>query len=168
MKNNKGFTLLEVIISISIIIFIMFAFFRVYNSSIRVNTKNDRDIKALNLAQSELEDLRSQIKNLDDNTFLTIAGDEIKIVEIPITTDNNDTKPYTKIYIKNYLNGESMKPREYKIQIDISKSYVLEKMYLFDIDISAKLGDEYFSKRNVKLSTSILSNSVESTIDSKK
>ncbi len=61
-KSNKGFTLLELLVSLTIITFILFAFFRIINTTTRVNTKNDRDIKALNIAQTEVENLRNQIK----------------------------------------------------------------------------------------------------------
>ena len=53
-NNNKGFTLLELLISLSIITIILLAFSTIIISSIKGNTKNDKDINALNLAQSEI------------------------------------------------------------------------------------------------------------------
>ena len=62
-NNNKGFTLLELLISLSIITIILLAFSTIIISSIKGNTKNDKDISALNLAQSEIEIVRKQIKD---------------------------------------------------------------------------------------------------------
>ena len=62
-NNNKGFTLLELLISLSIITIILLAFSTITISSIKGNTKNDKDISALNLAQSEIEVVRKQIKD---------------------------------------------------------------------------------------------------------
>ncbi|WP_158540696.1 type IV pilus modification PilV family protein [Romboutsia weinsteinii] len=156
MKRNKGFTLLEVLVSLAIIISIMFAFFKVYNSSIRVNTKNDRDIKALNLAQSELENLRSQIKNLK-------RSEEDKKIEINIgekQIDIDSLNKTTVTYEKNYTDEDDMKERVYKINLTLEKSNVTNQIYMFNIDIDIKLKDEYFSKRKTELSTSILSNNI--------
>lgn len=155
MNDNKGFTLLEVIISLSIITFVMFSSYRVYDNSIKVNTKNDRDIKALNLAQSEIEDLRNQIKNLETNTFLEIDEEKVEFAEIPTAISG---QKYTKSYMKNYIDDKNNKQREYEVYISINKEEIIDKIYLFDIDISVKLKDDYFSKRQIKLSTSILSN----------
>lgn len=82
-KYSKGFTLLELLVSLSIITLILISFFKVYNSTIRVNTKNDIDIKALNLAQSEIENLRNQIKSKEDN----------EDIEIKYTIDSNIDNP---------------------------------------------------------------------------
>ena len=65
-NNKKGFTLLELLVSISIISILLLAFLTIILSSIKVNTKNDKDISALYIAQSEIEVVRKQIK--DGNT----------------------------------------------------------------------------------------------------
>lgn len=154
-RKNKGFTLLELIVSLAIIVSVMFAFFKIYNSSIRVNTKNDRDIKALNLAQSELENLRNQIKNLGDKDEINIGGQIINLKELDKETIN---------YEKNYTDEEQMNERIYEISLTLDKSDVIGKMYLFDINIDVNLKDKYFSKRDTKLYTSILSNVTSNTV----
>ncbi|MBO3444075.1 prepilin-type N-terminal cleavage/methylation domain-containing protein [Clostridium sp. CCUG 7971] len=158
-RKNKGFTLLEVLISLAIIIFIMFAFFKIYNSSIRVNTKNDRDIKALNLAQNELENLRNQIKTLGDKTYLNVGEDKVEINQINEISDKidiSDINEKTKNYKKNY-NDDEMKPRKYDIKLNLYKENIVDKMYLFHIYVLVESEDKHFTKRKVELSTSILS-----------
>ena len=59
--NNRGFTLIEILISMAIISIVLFSLFTTINSSIRQNTKNEKDIKLLNIAQSEIENLRKEI-----------------------------------------------------------------------------------------------------------
>lgn len=158
-KKNKGFTLLELLVALAIIISIMFAFFKVYNSSIRVNTKNDRDIKALNLAQSELENLRNQIKNLkrsedDKKIEINIGGKQIDVEEL------GEEPIHIPTYEKNYTDEDGMKERVYKINLTLEKSSVTNQIYMFNINIDAKSKDEYLSKKKIELSTSILSNNI--------
>ncbi|MGL4911775.1 MAG: PulJ/GspJ family protein, partial [Romboutsia sp.] len=57
LNKNNGFTLLELLVSLAIVGLILLGFFRVMDSTQRINTKNDRDIKALNILQSEIENL---------------------------------------------------------------------------------------------------------------
>ena len=85
-RDIKGFTLIELIIALSIISILSLAFFKILNSSIKYNTKNEKDIKALNIAQSEVENLRREIKlsNLqiilydrDKKPFITIPENNI-------------------------------------------------------------------------------------------
>lgn len=105
MKNrsNKGFTLLELLVTLAVVVLALFAFFRVLNSTTRVNAKNDRDIKAINLAQSEIENLRSQIKSKGDEGNLEIQNtinpkinnpQESDIdeegIKIPLSNEGND------------------------------------------------------------------------------
>ena len=81
MKKNKGFTLIELLVALAIVGIILLAFFRSVDSTNRMNAKNDRDIKALNIAQSEIENLRNQIKNGGQLDKIKIE-DVIDILEI--------------------------------------------------------------------------------------
>ena len=83
-NNKKGFTLLELLVSISIISILLLAFLTIILSSIKVNTKNDKDISALYIAQSEIEVVRKQIK--DGNT--SFVNSENKSLVINDTLGN--------------------------------------------------------------------------------
>ncbi|WP_042278061.1 PulJ/GspJ family protein [[Clostridium] dakarense] len=168
MKNNtnEGFTLLELLVSLAIITLIMFAFFRILNTTIRVNTKNDRDIKALNVAQTEIENLRKQIKNkpLDNRERRLIIYNDSnqskdKSEEILFNNDKSK-KEYSHILINE--NGSKNK---YNITLDIerkliqgNKKYNNSNMisssfndYEYNIDINVELEDKYFSKKDTSL-----------------
>lgn len=148
-KNNKGFTLLELLVSLAIITILLLAFFRIIDSTIRISTKNDRDIKALNIAQSEIENVRSQLKNLGDEKTINIDGQSIKVDEIEATVK---TIEYSKDY----------KGKDYQIIMNLNKNeevedIYLKDMYLVDVKIDVKLKDKYFSKKNTECQTTILS-----------
>ena len=55
LKKSKGFTLIELLVALAIVSTILLAFFKVTDSTTKMNVKNDLDIKALNLAQSEIK-----------------------------------------------------------------------------------------------------------------
>ncbi|HSQ88641.1 type IV pilus modification PilV family protein [Romboutsia sp.] len=148
-KNNKGFTLLELLVSLAIITILLLSFFRIIDSTIRMNTKNDRDIKALNIAQSEIENVRSQLKNLSNKKTINIDGQSIKLDEIEDTIKTIE-------YSKNY------EGKDYQIIMNLNKNkevedIYLKDMYLVDVKIDVKLKDKYLSKKNTKLETTILS-----------
>ncbi|MFI3210542.1 MAG: prepilin-type N-terminal cleavage/methylation domain-containing protein [Peptostreptococcaceae bacterium] len=86
-KSNRGFTLLEVLISISILTIIVLSFANFLSSNIKYNVKNEQDIKALNIATSEIENLRYQIKNNQDIFFTT---DDKEFVELLNAWEIND------------------------------------------------------------------------------
>lgn len=81
--NKKGFTLIELIIALSIVSIILMAFYTLINSSIKQNTKTEKDIKSLNIAQSEVENLRDEIKS--SGAFINIKDDNRSnsLVSIP-------------------------------------------------------------------------------------
>lgn len=72
--NIKGFTLIEMLIAMSIISILVLAFHTTITSTIKGNAKNERDIKALNIAQSEIEVVRNQIK--EGNTVFVNSNNE--------------------------------------------------------------------------------------------
>lgn len=131
-NNNKGFTLLELLISLSIITIILLAFSTIIISSIKGNTKNDKDISALNLAQSEIEILRKQIKDGK--------------------TDFND-EPYIKEI--------DSKKFEVKLSVSESKEDTSSQYTLYEVYVSVEAKQEneendYFSKKHTELVTEVL------------
>ena len=130
-NNNKGFTLLELLISLSIITIILLAFSTITISSIKGNTKNDKDISALNLAQSEIEILRKQIKDGK--------------------TDFND-EPYIK-----EIDGKKF---EVKLSVSESKEDTSSQYTLYEVYVSVESKQEneendYFSKKHTELVTEV-------------
>lgn len=129
LKQNKGFTLIELLVALAIAGTIILAFFKIIDSTNKMNVKNDIDIKALNIAQSEIEILRSQIKD-------------------GIQQEETKEKTYEKI-----IDG-----KEFKVTLDISKSEVNTKninenteMYMYTINISVESLDKYFSTKITKI-----------------
>ena len=83
MKNrsSKGFTLAEILISLSILSILILVFFGVINTSIKNNKKNEIDINSLSLAQSEVENIRIQIKNNNISNLKDLENNEFIIGE---------------------------------------------------------------------------------------
>ena len=100
LKQDKGFTLIELLVALAIVGIILLAFFTSINSTIRMDAKNDRDIKALNIAQSEIENLRNQIKNHEQLEKLEIK-DVINILENEIEYEYNENLKKLNIYLTN-------------------------------------------------------------------
>lgn len=126
-KKNKGFTLIELLIALAIVGIILLAFFKVTDNTTKMNVKNDIDIKALNIAQSEIENLRNQIKNGEQveskNHIKSIDGKEFK-VELHIIS-----KSEVKTQKKNLNTG----------------------LYMYTINIKVKPRDTYFSGKLTEL-----------------
>lgn len=132
-KSNKGFTLIEILIAMSIISLIAMAFFTFLNTSIRFNSKNEKDIKALNIAQSEVENLREQIKSGKTEDFKFVNGSTINL---------NSAIP-NKLSLE--VNGVL-----YNLEIDLKES---ENLYT--IHVNVKLNNKYISKKSIDLVTQV-------------
>ena len=152
-EKSKGFTLIELLVSLAIVGTILLAFFKIIDSTNRMNVKNDRDIKALNIAQSEIENLRSQIKEKADNN-------ERKLFVYDNSLDSNDKKIEISFDKKNeYFRIYEDADIKYKICLDIKREMVKEDTfndYIYTINITVQLEDKYFSKKiteinNVKI-----------------
>ena len=88
-NNSRGFTLVEVLVSLSILSILILVFFGVINTSIKNNKKNEVDINALSLAQSEVENIRIQIKNNNTSNLKDLENNEFVIGENHNYTSNN-------------------------------------------------------------------------------
>ena len=153
LEKSKGFTLIELLVALAIVGTILLAFFKIIDSTNRMNVKNDRDIKALNIAQSEIENLRSQIKEKADNN-------ERKLFVYDNSLDSNDKKIEISFDKKNeYFRIYEDADIKYKICLDIKREMVKEDTfndYIYTINITVQLEDKYFSKKiteinNVKI-----------------
>ena len=152
-EKSKGFTLIELLVSLAIVGTILLAFFKIIDSTNRMNVKNDRDIKALNIAQSEIENLRSQIKEKADNN-------ERELFVYDNSLDSNDKKIEISFDKKNeYFRIYEDADIKYKICLYIKREMVKEDTfndYIYTINITVQLEDKYFSKKiteinNVKI-----------------
>lgn len=127
LKKNKGFTLIELLIALAIVGIILLVFFKVTDNTTKMNVKNDIDIKALNLAQSEIENLRNQIKN----------GEQVE----------------SKNYIKS-IDGKEFKVELHiisKSEVKTQKKNLNTGLYMYTININVKPCDTYFSGKLTEL-----------------
>lgn len=133
MKNrsSKGFTLAEILISLSILSILILVFFGVINTSIKNNKKNEIDINSLSLAQSEVENIRIQIKNNNISNLKDLENNEIII-------DADIENSYT---FKNY---------EVKISVE------QESDLLYKVKVTVSHKNSNYSKRNVQIITQVV------------
>lgn len=147
-NNNKGFTLLELLVSISIISIILLAFSTIIISIIKGNRKNDKDINALNLAQSEIEVVRKQIK--DGNTSFVNSENESLVL-----SDNSDSIENTRnIYYKN-VDGKRFEVKFYIYKNEESLGGNLYKLCARVESKQINGEDDYFSKKYTELVTEV-------------
>ena len=151
-NNNKGFTLLELLISLSIITIILLAFSTIIISSIKGNTKNDKDINALNLAQSEIEIVRKQIKD-GKTSFKNSENETLEFNSISDSIENTENIYYKDVDGKNF---------EVKFYISKNDEYLGGSLYKLWVRIKSKQKDEednweddYFSKKYTELITEV-------------
>ena len=115
IKDLRGLTLIELLISISILSIIGLTFFSTINTSININKKNEEDIKAMHLAQSEMENLRAQMKSEESDT------------EIKDLYDNT-------IYLGK-ANGYELEDYEVDINISIIEEELEIKKFFYEINV---------------------------------
>lgn len=126
--KSKGFTLVEVLISLSILSILMLVFFSIINTSIKTNKKNEIDINAMNIAQSEVENIRVQIKNNTSN---------IKNLE------NNDIIIGT---------SNSYTTNDYVVEILVQQKSDL----LYEISVTVTPDNSNFSKKDTQIITQVV------------
>ena len=131
---SKGFTLVEVLVSLSILSILMLVFFNVINISIKNNKKNEVDINALHLAQSEIENIRAQIKNNNISNMKDLENNEIVI-------------------------GESSSYLSYNVDILVEQKSDL----LYEIKVGVKYQNFDFSKKNTQIITQVVIGTRNST-----
>lgn len=151
-NNDKGFTLLELLISLSIITIILLAFSTIIISSIKGNTKNDKDISALNLAQSEIEIVRKQIKD-GKTSFKNSENETLEFNSIIDSIENTENIYYKDVDGKNF---------EVKFYISKNDEYLGGSLYKLWVRVKSKQKDDednweddYFSKKYTELITEV-------------
>jgi prepilin-type N-terminal cleavage/methylation domain-containing protein len=182
IRNNNGFTLIELIIALSVVSIILMAFYSIINSSIKHNVKNEKDIKALNIAQSEVESLRNEIKSsnssiniYDDegNVLITIAesediiwkdnGEKKNIDIVDIITDGK-YKDYMADTDKGGKDSSTLQyyrtldsdPTKYIVKLNLSREKKASK-YMYIINVRVSPTNKNFSKKEIVLTTNVLS-----------
>lgn len=137
MKLNKqeGFTLLELLVALGILSIIVITFTTILAIGIRGNTKNDKDIKALQLAQSEIEIIRNQIKN-GDTIFKNSSGNNI------VSGESYEKKIYESYFTVT-------------IHIDKDINSPLYTIRAIVKPIGANNKQDYFSKKETEVITQV-------------
>lgn len=144
IKDSRGFTLIELVVSISILSIIGLAFFSAINTSIKTNKKNETDIKAMHLAQSEMENLRIQIKNYKESTP---ENDEINICD----SKDNPVPILTEDYKKNEDDINYILD-DYGVKITVIKKDDL----LYEIMVIVFELNKNFSNKDTKIITRVV------------
>lgn len=76
MITDKGITIIEILIVITIVAFLLLGFFQLSSFSFRVIQHNEKQIKAINLAQEEIEAARNiRDESWDNISSLTMGAD---------------------------------------------------------------------------------------------
>lgn len=159
-KSEKGFTLIEVLVAMSILMVIATIFFKTINTSIISNHNNNKRIDAMNIAQIEIESIEQKIKNGDklsgEITWEKISdipvkcneseceGDLHKKCEVA-TIDDNDLNSYIREK-DNY---------KYKVKLYLHRKNLGNK-YLYTVKVDVNLIDK--DNNYASLSTKIYSN----------
>lgn len=146
MEKNKGFTLIELLVSISILSILTIAFTTVSISAIKGNSKNSIDIVAMNIAQGEIENIRSQMKEYEKSSSISLTSVEgHKILE-------NEVNEFSMISNNN----------TYNVSIEIKKAVIEGITYpeLYEVKVKVKEEKEYFSGKSTELVTQIRLNKI--------
>lgn len=140
LKSNKGFTLIEVLVAMGIIMLIAMAFFSVNNTSIITNAKNEKDIQAMNIAQSVMEDIREYIK--EDKEYIES--------KYQIDIYNNEKWTNDK-YNESIKSTQKLGNNMYNINIEIYRENISNR-YLYKIIVDVSTPN---NNKNTKLITQI-------------
>lgn len=69
-ENDKGFTLIEILVSITILSVVLVVFASFFTQSALFTKKNEKEIVALNLARLALEELRQNPQSFSNNEMV--------------------------------------------------------------------------------------------------
>ena len=92
-KLRVGFTLFELIITISFILLALIPLLNALSSTLAVSSESHSDIMAINLAQTKMEEIRSlAYAGIASEAKATVAGFPAFQREVIVTTPNADLK----------------------------------------------------------------------------
>lgn len=156
-KKNKGFTLIEVLMSMAILSIILIAFSTISISSIKGNSKNDIDIGAMNIAQGEIENIRSQLKQYSGEDPVELESTEgYKIYEgvlAKFPRTNNSGSYNVSIELKKAENNQ-------QTEYENNQPVVYSGLYEIKVSVVPNETKEYFSKKTTELITQIKINKI--------
>lgn len=118
MIKNKGFTLIELLVSLAIISIISISLFKIVNLSIENNSKNDKRISAMNVAQNIVEDAKYKISTIDDLNRKQIL-DSITAEGRKEVVDN--VTYYVDVVIMEYLDLGNRNLYTIKVRVGLSE-----------------------------------------------
>lgn len=164
LKKESGFTLIEILVALTIVSIISMAFFTIINMTTRKNAKNEKDIQAMDIAQSQIEYLIKEIKNnryaneddikfdFDENGKLSIMKSDnyiYKLSENLFTSASFEVKykgNENTCYVVNLkLNRENMNNKNNKRPL----------IYLYNINVNVTPKTD-LTNRNIKVETKVL------------
>lgn len=150
-KTNRGFTLIEVLISLSIVTIILLSLFSFYNSSIKFNKKNETDINSLNVSQTAIESMRIYSKL---NNKFGIDNDGVDDLGFDNSESNwVDLDSEYKIYTGNLDTLEIEKDNnKYLATINSVKRYK-NNMSVYTVELETK--SKYNSTKKINLITQV-------------
>lgn len=177
--NKRGFTLIEVLISLSILSIIGAAFFSIANNAIRINSKNDKNIQEMNIVQSVIEDIRNDIKSGKIPYDNSGSFDDLKYIGIDLngdfelnTSDGDmvilnswdSNGSYTGDLVKTIITSQNTKIDQdtsgsslkgnYTISIEDLKREKAREIYLYTFTVKVKA--DFGSNKEVEIKTQIL------------
>lgn len=172
MKNNKkGFSLIEVLISVAILSIIGMAFYTTIASSIKHNKKNEVDITSLSISNTIVSEVESYIKHnnkfgisSNEGTFErsinnALVNDKIEFYVCKDISNNNSLMMIDERDTNNFNNIKS-NPNAFKVSI-ILKSIqednqsIIPNAKLYEVEI--KIIPNSFSKKEQSITTKIYS-----------
>lgn len=112
IRHKKGFTLIEVILSIAILSIIIGPILSLTLSTVKINKQSDDKLKAISLAQKHLEEIKSSEYTLPANLSLQIndnkseSGFDIERTITPIETYKVDDSTITSITYDAEVNDD--------------------------------------------------------------
>lgn len=154
--KSKGFTLIEVLVAMSIISIIVIFFYNALNNTIKMNKKAENDIQMMDIAQSKMENMLSNIRESSDDSEEIEVEINGSIVRLNSLFNNNSI--YTTQFEEVYENKVSNYIVDLKIERKlINSGTILSNSYLYNINFSVKEKYKKFSNGQVSMSTSIFS-----------
>lgn len=158
IKNNQGVTLIELIISISLLTIILIASFNFINITKKFNVKSEKDIQELIIAQTVGEEIRGKIKNnslnlehgqwenYNNQTFLENDFKPEYVVEYNVKEIFNR---YIVEEVEDSNNSNKEKLFEVKILLYRQKKIFDDNKYLYTVDI--RVSNKNISNKITKL-----------------